>query len=285
MPRAVDRRSGRHREQVLEGGALGLGDGRVGGDDDRHADTHHGAVAGAQQGPEHHRRSGGREVPLVHRRVRPASSATPARTRYVVVGVSGWALAQLVAAGGSTPLVVAAGRGDRDRRERAVRDRHGQVLAEGHGPGAGGGVGADRLRAGPWWWGRPGDPSTRRSRPSTGRPRGRIPGGRTGRQGLVAPHQCAPFGFAEHLARRIRRGAPVDPIRWPGTLGSARAGSDSLRRMGAAAIRGAGGAIATPPKRERLSPSVRQQRLLDAAALIIETEGTRRPSRWSGWAR
>jgi AcrR family transcriptional regulator len=36
----------------------------------------------------------------------------------------------------------------------------------------------------------------------------------------------------------------------------------------------AGGLVVAQPKRERLSPSVRQQRLLDGAALIIETEGT-----------
>jgi AcrR family transcriptional regulator len=44
--------------------------------------------------------------------------------------------------------------------------------------------------------------------------------------------------------------------------------------MGVRGAPGSGGATAAPPKRERLSPSVRQQRLLDAAALIIETEGT-----------
>jgi AcrR family transcriptional regulator len=49
--------------------------------------------------------------------------------------------------------------------------------------------------------------------------------------------------------------------------------TDSLRRMAAGQQRGVGGVVAPRPKRERLSPELRQQRLLDAAALIIETEG------------
>ena len=44
--------------------------------------------------------------------------------------------------------------------------------------------------------------------------------------------------------------------------------------MRATGERGGADLVAPRPKRERLSPVARQQRLLDAAALIIETEGT-----------